>query len=276
VLDYKEDENCSSTKIDFTDKLLTFLIKESRMIRSKIGHINNACRVMRKFKPHIIRDILEKYRSQHISLKKIRALYNEEDPSFYFSTETLRKYMTKHLNVFYKKPIVRHHYALLNKNYVQRSIYLRKICDLLRNEEHVLFFDECRFYNKHGRTKLWTSLNDNKMIGMCTRMKSIELLFICDNRGFYKYMIVDGRLNSAKLMRFFNFVLTEVKKNDYLTEMLNKKKLWIYMDNHLVHHAKQLKRMILHSGGNVLFPATYRPEYNLAEYAFAVLKKRFY
>jgi hypothetical protein len=128
---------------------------------------------------------------------------------------------------------------------------------------------------QHVRNKLWQEDNQ-KMMPIAGKMKSIGLLFICDRRGWYRYMPIEGRLNARKLIVFFEYVLKEIKKDDYLCEKIECNKLWLHLDNHGVHYSHNLNKNVLNNKGNLLFPPTYRPEYNLAQYVFSYLKKIFY
>jgi hypothetical protein len=78
---------------------------------------------MRKFKSNIIRNILEKNKNQYISLKKLRRLYREEDPSFDFSTETLRQYITKHRRRFFSRREIYQQVLMLRENSIKHSIF---------------------------------------------------------------------------------------------------------------------------------------------------------
>jgi hypothetical protein len=105
-------------KLVFADKLLNYLIRKPQMGSDRHIVMNRVIKVIRRLKIEIIEGILDKY----LSPKNFGHLYQQEYASFYFSIESLRKYMTKHLNNFYGKPKVKHYKALQKQNYLQRLI----------------------------------------------------------------------------------------------------------------------------------------------------------
>jgi hypothetical protein len=155
-------------------------------------------------------------------------------------------------------------------------LYIKTFTNLLRNDETVLFFDESHFYTHHSRLKKWTTKYKENVVPLSGNTKSLELLFICDNKGFFRYMTNTGRSSERKLMNFFQYIIDEICYEDYLWEAKENKKLRVYLDNHGIHHSTKLKNMLLINGINILYPPVYRPEYNLAEFIFSVLKRQFY
>jgi hypothetical protein len=94
------------------------------------------------FKEEILRKIIDNNAGNLLSLKKIRRLYMEEDNSFYFSTETLHKYMIRHLKYVFRMPVIKHYYVLQNCNFSQKICMKKFVCKTIGDDDDLYFGDE--------------------------------------------------------------------------------------------------------------------------------------
>ena len=167
-----EKENL--TRPNLTDKLINYILRKSRSMMSQRVIVRRTARVIKK-------RILKNNDSRHISLKKLRELYYNEDSSLKFSLETLRTLLRKRLKYIYGNPKINILQAIRHHNNIMRTIFLYKYGTILREGGCVLWFEGSKFYSNHNKTKIWMPIEAQKVISICRKPVRFELLFLCSN-----------------------------------------------------------------------------------------------
>ena len=229
-----------------------------------------------KIDTEIIKNVMKDNPRKCLSIEKIRKLYMDKDDSLQFSKSTLQRVIINRLGGKYKNPKFRTFHSLTNKNLVQRSIFLKKIVDILQTECEIIFIDQSSFQNFSKKSKTWILSEDEGILPFPGRLKSLNLIYACSRHGSVHFQINDCRTESIIMIKFINEMVKKLRVNPDYKHKLANNKIWIYLDGASYHTSKLVTSFLKNGDLNAIFPPTYQPEYNMAEYIFGYLKRLFY
>ena len=176
----------------------------------------------------------------------------------------------------YLQPFVKTHKYLTNKHLLQRRVFLKKIMLLLETGCQIIYVDESSFNTAKKCAKRWVKLNETKPLGFSGRISGVSLILACGQSEVLKYTIREGSNTSEVIVEFLDFLIKELKINDYYKKLVRQNKIFIYLDNASIHTSYAVRRFIESSNMNFIFPPPYSPHFCMTEYVFSRLKKQFY
>jgi len=171
---------------------------------------------------------------------------------------------------------VKTHKYLTNKHILQRRVFLKKIMLLLETGCQIIYVDESSFNTAKKCAKRWVKLNETKPLGFSGRISGVSLILACGQSEVLNYTIRECNNTSEVIVEFLDFLIKELKINDYYKKLVRQNKIFIYLDNASIHTSYAVRRFIESSNMNFIFPPPYSPHFCMTEYVFSRLKKQFY
>ncbi len=186
--------------------------------------------IIHKISAKVINDILKENQSTSLSLKKLKYQYEQKDHNLRFSVGILRNFVRKEMKAKYRRPTFKTYKSLKNKNLKQLSLFLKKICEVLRIEGEVLFFDETKIQNFTNTQKRWVFPDYNELISFPGKLKSSNLLLTVHHKGYLYYQIKDDNNNSDDVIKYLKELAKSLQASSEFSDTLEKGKLWLFLD----------------------------------------------
>ena len=227
-------------------------------------------------KQEIIEAIFKENPSASLSLRKIREKYMERDASLSFSIETLRKFLRKRMKMTFRKPVLNNFRVFQNKCQVQKTVFLKKLISVLKQDYLIIFIDESSFSNHHKSFRKWEYKTARDEVSYPGRMKSISLLCAVSEHEILQSELIEPPIKSHLIKSFIRKL--ECKKFNYNlgdSRLKNKKKIY-FLDNAAIHTSVTCMNEFDSEQIEILFGVPYCASFNMIEYFFEDLKLVFY
>lgn len=189
---------------------------------------------------------------------------------------TLYNTITKTLGYSFKQsnPINNRRNLGLNKKFLE--IYFLKKLSLMQNNSIFIYVDESSF-NIHKRTrKRWVKKASFSYFYDSGRIKSCSLILGITNKKILGSYINKKSNKSNDFVSFMKIIVKKLKKDKKTKEDYEKGRYCIILDNASIHKSKLVTEYLNSSSLSVLYFAPYHPENNPVEYAFRLMKGKFY
>jgi hypothetical protein len=161
-------------------KMNQFYERQKEMNRNRANLRLCFCKKRRRFRPDILYKILTTNSNTHISLNNIKELHQKDNDSFYFSDETLRKYLRENMKFTFRRPRIKTKNALTETVNEISKIYVQEFSKLLLDGYFLIFFDESSIGKKPGKLKSWLYERDNTIYRFEGNFPKFNLLLSCD------------------------------------------------------------------------------------------------
>ena len=161
-------------------------------------------------------------------------------------------------------------------NDLQFLLYMKYYVEYMNQGKEFLYIDECSFNNSKRGGMRWIDKNTEKVVFDKVRVSGISLILCVSKKGVIYQETLSKTIDSKTFCSFIDNLQVKLTEN---IETFNKYKSGNYvlvMDNASCHVSKETYNHMKFGKFNVLTLPPYCPFYNLAEYAFNMLKKRFY
>ena len=208
-----------------------------------------------------------------ISARSIWQEYNKEHPERKIGFNKVIKFLKYHLELKYA-------YGQKYKSYYFKKIFneekftfLKLFYQILKDNFIIIFIDESSFGSRGKKRKKWIKKSTNLPFSKeeIKSFKSFELILACSFEKIIYYEILDVN-NDSKT--FKKFLINLIKNLEDIN--LNKKKIYLYLDNSIIHHSEDVLEFIMINRIKVLFGVNNYSLYDFCEYIFQVLKDDHY
>lgn len=246
---------------------------------SKIQNINfrKSFKIPLINKETILNIIKELKNTNSISLIKIKEKYDYINPNSKISVETIRKYLRKILKFTYRKQKTKKFSADSIICWNMKHIFIKKICKIFENNNKIIYLDEATFSFHIKPQRSWFE-SDSEFDGYQSySFKSVQLLLCANTDGILFYDIRQQTYKGENFMNFLKKNKHHFKKGKinfiYFKIFLD---MFLYLDNAPCHIAKLTMNYCYENEINLVYGVPDCPEFNIIEYVFSDLKKKYY
>lgn len=161
-------------------------------------------------------------------------------------------------------------------NDLQFLLFYKYYSEFLCEGKEFLFIDEASFNNSKRGGMKWVESKVKKVILDKIRVSGINLI-LCTSKDSIVYNELSGNtINSSIFLEFIDNLIIKLSENIDTFNKYKSGKYVLIFDNASCHVSKETLDSIKLKKFNILTLPPYSPYYNLAEYVFNWLKKKFY
>ena len=161
-------------------------------------------------------------------------------------------------------------------NDLQFLLFYKYFIDFLSEDKEFLFIDEASFNNSKRGGMKWVEPNSKNVILDKVRVSGVNLILCSSKDGMVYYEILNTTVDSTRFTKFIDQLIIKISENIVLFNKYKSGKYVLVLDNASCHVSKQTFDHIKFKKFNVLTLPPYSPYYNVSEYMFNWLKKKFY
>ncbi len=155
-------------------------------------------------------------------------------------------------------------------------MFLKRIVEIITNEGIIIYIDESSFSNIKHNFKTWVHRNRKEFRTHPGRIKSVSLMLAVTMDKIIHYEINTNTNTSQDFLKFLQTLDDIIELDNYLKSKKSENLLWILADNCKIHKTEEIRTFIRKAKLNIIYIVPYSPQYNLVEFIFSVLKRRFY
>lgn len=222
-----------------------------------------------------VKEILEENNGTNLSIQKIYELYKDRYGPVSFSKVTLYKFIKFNMNYRYITLKGKNKKYFTKKNTNIRKILIRKLIEVIYDDEIIVFLDETTFNQRNKRIKAWRSINDKNDYPEEGIIKRLNLILAVTKNEIIYYEYYTENTNTLVFTNIFEKILIAIKMNMKYNKLLQNNKICFYLDNATYHHGKVLMNFFFLNNLKIIFGAPYSCEYNLCEYIFSYIKNKY-
>ena len=161
-------------------------------------------------------------------------------------------------------------------NDLQFLLFFKYYTEFMCEDKEFLFIDEASFNNSKRGGMKWVESKTKKVILDKVRISGINLILCTSKDGIIYSELTENIINSISFLEFIDNLVIKLSENIDSFNKYKSGKYVLVLDNASCHTSKQTFDSIKLKKFNVLSLPPYSPYYNLAEYVFNWLKKKFY
>jgi hypothetical protein len=262
-------------------EILGFVIEQDMVINQQsvlIPNRNNK-KPWRKFwtvNIDFINNVLENKPNSSKSLRDITNIYNSKYKEHQVSRSTMYKVLKKRMKLSYSKVLLANN-KIIDYNYLQNEkCFIKKLTSVVNSDMVIIFIDETKFSCHNEKFKTWNNEYINNVKLWNGDERNTNVIFSCSPRGFKFYKLEASNIDAFIFTNYLKMLLEEVQKFPELSKAYSLRKITLLMDNASIHRASQVRDYIKNSNFRLVYSPPYRSIYNLCEYIFAILKKKYY
>lgn len=161
-------------------------------------------------------------------------------------------------------------------NDLQFLLFFKYFSEFMSQGKEFLFIDEASFNNSKRGGMKWVENGKNKFLLDQVRVSGVNLIICASRNDVVHYEILNKNIDSKTFCTFIDNLIIKLSDN---LDTFNKYKAGKYVlvfDNASCHVSKETYNHMKNGKFNVLSLPPYSPYYNLVEYIFNWLKKKFY
>lgn len=242
--------------------------------------IHNADSLKRKsskrkifFDDKFLLELLECNHKSH-TIKEFAEIYKLKYPNVTFSNATLRRYIKKQLGFTYKIAPIKHVKSCSQKAFEMDIVFAKKLLELINENHLLLFMDESSFSNSINGRRKWLNKRCPKPIISNTRFNSFSVMGIFDITGLLHFELKDSSYKNEDFLEFISSTEKILSDCEYYSDNLKNRKISIILDNAKIHTKKKGIKILKKSLFNFVYLPPYKPEYNISEFAWGIIKNK--
>lgn len=161
-------------------------------------------------------------------------------------------------------------------NKYQHIYFCDNFSNIIKNDSYYIFLDECSFNSNKRSSKLWIELKKKNIMYDKLRISGLNFVLAASKDEIFYFEVIKNKLNSEKFCSFLENLINKIRQNVKLNEIYMQKKLYLIYDNCTIHKSKETVAFLKTKLLNILTLPSYSPYYNLCEFVFSNLKRKFY
>lgn len=212
--------------------------------------------------------------NEFLSLKEIKHKYQQLYPESKFCLETLRKYLQRECNIYFKSINIVNNKSINTSADDLICIYSEELSKLINQKHIIMYCDESSFNETNLRKKILNNGLKRKVLSNKGRIKSISAMAVISVKGVEHFKLTDSTFKGDDFIDFMNELEDKITKIPEYNEFFYNNRITVICDNARIHtmkkNIKKLKKLKL----NILFQPPYSPQVNAIELLWALIKKQ--
>lgn len=212
--------------------------------------------------------------SDSLTICAIKEKYIQKYPKQSFSDETLRRYLLNVMDYSFKKCHLNNIKSTYPVSKFMMFCYIKRYIDLLKNNHVIIFIDECSINEHKNTSKFWVKKGECNIRYNQGRLKSISVIGALDQNGLINYSLNENSNTALDFQKFISLTELTLQNHSIYSDMLEKRKITIIVDNSKLHTSKLTRKFLKKSRFNVIFQPSYSPYINGIEMVWSLLKSK--
>lgn len=205
-----------------------------------------------------------------MSLREITLQYSIDHPSHPISHFTTNSILSNYLNVSFQTVKRKSEFLQSNEYKTYEAVFATRLFSMMYHSYEPVFIDETYFKKLHTKTKRWikSTLKDKTFFSNVSQESFTVTLACCKDRILYWELNDDHNTGNhfISFLHRLNAQLANIAFGKYV----------LFLDNVRLHKTPKVLEMLYSRGIQTIYGVKYNCTYNLCEYAFSIVKRKYY